>query len=84
MKEVKIRPVLNGWVVFVGCQEVVFIELDLMISELRRYILSPDHVEKEYIAKAVNIMSILLQEQIRKSREPREELTRNVGGVGSG
>jgi hypothetical protein len=56
MREVKISPVLNGWIVTVGCQSVVFQDREVMIGEVDRYIGDPDKVEKEYMAKAKNKM----------------------------
>lgn len=57
MKEIKIIPVLNGWLCFVGCQTVAFIEKRIMLDEISRYIDNPDKVEKEYIAGAKNKIS---------------------------
>jgi hypothetical protein len=54
MREVKISPVLNGWIVTVGCQQVVFQDREVMIGEVDRYIGDPDKVEKEYMTKAKN------------------------------
>ena len=54
MENVKIIPKLNGWVVIVGCSSVVFVDKKKMLSEIGRYIASPDEVAKEYVSKAVN------------------------------
>lgn len=54
MKTVKIRPVLNGFVVTVGCSEVVFECITKLCIELARYHAHPEQVEKEYMNKAVN------------------------------
>jgi hypothetical protein len=54
MKQVTITPVLNGFKVQVGCQEVVFRDIDELCAELKRYQKTPAQVEKEYLVKAVN------------------------------
>lgn len=56
-REVLITPVLNGWIVTIGCSKVVFDELDTMAGELIRYYESPVKVEKEYVIKAKNKLS---------------------------
>lgn len=53
-RTLKIQPVLNGWVVHVGCQSVLFTELERMASEIRRYYLNPSEVEADYLVHAVN------------------------------
>jgi hypothetical protein len=54
MKTVTIRPVLNGFVVTVGCSEIVFKVMEDLCEELVRYQRHPEAVEKEYMARAVN------------------------------
>lgn len=54
MYDVRIKPVLNGFVVNVGCQTLVFQSMDILASELKRYQADPEKVEKEYRANAVN------------------------------
>ena len=54
MKDVLISPVLNGWIVTVGCSKVVFTQKMVLLAELDRYMGNPDEVEKEYMEKAVN------------------------------
>ncbi|MFH1585235.1 MAG: hypothetical protein ABIB79_00525, partial [archaeon] len=49
-----ISPVLNGWIVTVGCSKVVFDQKTIMLGELSKYIDNPDEVEKKYMEKAVN------------------------------
>jgi len=53
MKEVRIEPVLNGWIVRVGCASVVALSKESMLSEIGRYIDDPEGVTKEYAANAV-------------------------------
>ena len=54
MRQITIRPVLNGWIVQVGCSEVVITSQFDMVNELIRYLNSPSAVEKEYLEKAIN------------------------------
>jgi len=54
MRDIIIRPLLNGWLVTVGCGKVAFVDIDTMTSEIKRYIQDPDLVEKDYTETAVN------------------------------
>jgi len=54
LREIKIESVLNGWIVEVGCQKVVFTELTHMMIELKRYLNDPEVVEKVYLKNSVN------------------------------
>lgn len=54
MRTITIRPALNGWIVDVGCQVIVFTDKEVMLKELSDYIDDPQGVEKRYIANAVN------------------------------
>ena len=58
MREFTVRPALNGWIVKIGCQEVVFTRDDTLAREMQRYIGDPEGVEREYLAKAVNKMRL--------------------------
>ena len=54
MKDIKIKPALNGWIVEVGCKKVVFNSLREMTNEIEAYIKDPEEKEKHYIDNAVN------------------------------
>jgi len=54
IKRITIKPVLNGFLVTVGCQEVVFTDIRTVAYELVRYHKDPSGVEQEYIRNAVN------------------------------
>jgi hypothetical protein len=58
VKELHIRPVLNGFVVKIGCQEVVFTSVKDFIKEFTRYQEKSDEVEKEYVKNALNKVGI--------------------------
>lgn len=51
VKEVKILPVGNGYIVTVGCTVMVMESTARLLSELKRYLENPKEVEKEYIDK---------------------------------
>lgn len=54
LREIKIDPVLNGWIVEVGCQRVVFTDKQVMLGELSQYLADPHAVVKRYLANAAN------------------------------
>lgn len=57
IRQIRITPVLNGFVVSVGCQEVVFESRGKLLEELHNYLNDPGEVEKAYIRQAVNPVS---------------------------
>ena len=48
LQTITISAVLNGYVVKVGCQELVFESRKRLLKELNRYLKKPDKVEREY------------------------------------
>jgi hypothetical protein len=54
IRQVKINPVLNGFIVEVGCQAVVFESISKLVFEIERYLKAPEKVEKEYLERAIN------------------------------
>jgi hypothetical protein len=55
MRDIRIEPALNGWIVYVGCSRVVFQDdINKLLRELQRYIQNPDLVEREYINNSPN------------------------------
>lgn len=57
IREIKITPVLNGFVCKVGCQTVVFTSIVEMTKSIESYYKNPEAVEKIYIAEAINKMN---------------------------
>jgi hypothetical protein len=53
-REITIRPVLNGFVVDVGCQRVVFSTTKQLGIAVEEYYNHPDEVEAKYRENAVN------------------------------
>lgn len=56
MRDLKIKPALNGYICIAGCQTLIFTSAETMLAEIGRYLKNPCAVEKEYIANAVNKM----------------------------
>lgn len=54
MKQIKIKPANNGWIVDIGCQTFVSEDKDKMLKEIGRYIDNPTEVEKEYMKNPKN------------------------------
>lgn len=54
MKPVSIQPVLNGWLVSVGCQTLVFNDTDTMLKELRSYIVDTQATHDRFVNGSVN------------------------------
>lgn len=54
----KITPVLNGFIVKVGCQRVVFETREKLLAELDRYLTDPAGVEAEYRKTAINAKQV--------------------------
>ncbi len=45
---------MNGYIAEVGCRTLVFPDADTLLTELARYLASPDSVEREYLKKEIN------------------------------
>lgn len=54
MNNILIEPVLNGWKVQCGCQQVVFTDVDKLCGELKAYLTDPQAVQKRYLHDSVN------------------------------
>jgi hypothetical protein len=54
IKDIRIRAVLNGFVVKVACQEVVFDDVDKLLAELELYLLHPGETELHYMRDSLN------------------------------
>jgi len=52
--DINIKSVLNGWIVKVGCQTLVFTDAGHMATQLKLYLDNPKKMEKEYMEKSVN------------------------------
>lgn len=54
MRNLSIEMVLNGWIVFVGCQRAVFTEHATMMHWLSDYTKHPDTTEAAFLKAAQN------------------------------
>jgi hypothetical protein len=61
-RAITVTPVLNGFLVKVGCQEVVVSSIHGLASEITRYYADPEAVENEYLNCAVNKPDLNVQE----------------------
>lgn len=55
--DVRIHPVLNGFVCEVGCQTVVFNSLDTLCKMLRKYYTNPGVIERVFLDHAPSWIS---------------------------
>lgn len=84
IRDLIIQPVLNGYVVTIGCQKVVFTDPRILGDEVTRYYKDPETVEKEYILKSVNKMMDQTASPPCAIPEPnRIQATRPLAEVGS-
>lgn len=58
VKSMTITPVLNGFIVEVGCQKVVCQSIDVLADEIGKYYKNPKKVEEYYMKNAVNKNSL--------------------------
>ena len=54
MRDITIKPALNGYVVRLGCQRIVFTDRAQMLQELNSYLENPNEVENTYLRKSIN------------------------------
>lgn len=76
LRKIEIIPVLNGFNVRVGCQNVVFTTVADLGNAIIEYYSNPDAVEKRYCATAINKQ--LLSDGIP---QPENQATRTVGAA---
>ena len=48
IRDITIKAALNGWIVKVGCQTVVFTSKPEMLQEIGQYLADPEGMEKKY------------------------------------
>ncbi len=53
-RPISITAVLNGWVVTVGCQTVVYQERNQLVSDIDAYLKDPDATELRFLKSSVN------------------------------
>jgi hypothetical protein len=53
VRKFTVEPVLNGYIVSIGCKVVVFDSKEKFLIAIRAYIENPDRTEKEFLASAL-------------------------------
>lgn len=53
-----VEVVNNGFIVTIGCQKLVFKELDALAIELKNYWDDPEGVEKHYMENSIVVSSV--------------------------
>lgn len=53
-RDITIKPLLNGFVARVGCQEICFTDKQTMLTALSEYYDNPDAVEERFLKRAIN------------------------------
>lgn len=54
MRDIIIKPALNGFVVRMGCQRIVFCDRDIMIRALNEYLDDPNKTESQYALNSIH------------------------------
>ena len=54
MRELIIQPVLNGYIVRVGCQTIVFDSREKLIAAFVEYLNKPEEMTARYLKEAIN------------------------------
>ncbi len=67
MQNVTIEPVVNGWIVRVGCAPFVALDKEIMLNELGRYIDQPRQVMAENLRRQVNEGAYLPDDSTREA-----------------
>ena len=78
-REIRIEPVLNGFIVHIGCKKAVFNDYREMVKELKGYYDDPQKVEDYYIVKSFALIGeapVPETMQVDGSRAAREERPR--------
>lgn len=57
--EIEIRPILNGWLVVVGCQTLAYTDKETMLRDLREWLDKPEETEKRILESAVNYKRLM-------------------------
>jgi hypothetical protein len=77
IRAITITPVLNGFIVEVGCQKVVFTSLTALGHDVVRYYTDSRKIEEEYRKNAVNPECLANEVLAMPTRSPAESLIIN-------
>lgn len=72
-RDIIITPVLNGFILRVGCQQIVLKTPDELGNEIARYYKDPNKVEMQYIKEKVNNTMSCQQPPAEPLRDPNPQ-----------
>ena len=58
----EVRPVLNGYIVSIGCQKLVYNDREALVGVIDMYLKAPEEVEKTILRTSCNAEFILPEE----------------------
>ena len=80
MRDIIIKPALNGFVVRMGCQRIVFCDRDIMIRALNDYLDDPNKTEDQYLLNSIHSKQFgFTRSQLRDGSINEREAPREVG-----
>ena len=84
MRDIIIKPALNGFVVRMGCQRIVFCDRDIMIRALNDYLDDPNKTEDQYMLNSIHSKQFgFTRPQLRDGSITECEAPREVGAYSS-
>jgi len=80
LRTISINPVLNGFIVQCGCQQLAYTSIDEMIDDLGSYYRNPEETEKRILQeKGINRKHTLREETVP---QPATDCCNGTAGVG--
>lgn len=73
MRSFQIKPVLNGFIVDVGCSSVVFTSKEDLLENIKQYLETPDKMEKEYRKNGLNTKHFFPVDGPQYCESPQED-----------
>lgn len=73
-----VTPVLNGYLVSIGCQNLAFTSKAMLTDTIKAYLDDPEAVEKDFIESGINSKHLIP----RRISVRSEERTQDAGEVG--
>lgn len=54
IREFTVRPVLNGYIVSIGCKTLVFSSRERLVRNIERYLEDPTGTERDFLENSLN------------------------------
>jgi hypothetical protein len=54
LRPFEVQPVLNGYIVRIGCKTLIFASIEALVSTIDKYLREPDAVEENYLKNSIN------------------------------